>query len=179
MIILALFEKTGTCRVFNSFNVAEEQYGVSSLYSRPSQIDERITNLESASAAVYWWLKDRGEPIKAPPKTTDRVVLAEWIFENGVAHGNKVFSTPASKAKAGFRVDLEAAKRNLENKEVPKQVTQICSFFVEQKFDFYTKKELRQMCLTYSYMKHVKTKQDPWRIFRYYSPTLKELGVIT
>jgi hypothetical protein len=83
----------------------------------------------------------------------------------------------------GYTIDLIRANEAIEAIrakviKMPKQVVGILQVLVGEEFDFYTAAEMQRLANTARFYKHVSTTQDGWRIFRYYTPQLRELGVL-
>ena len=78
---------------------------------------------------------------------------------------------------AGFVVDLQAAQQTIdlvEKKQIklPKQAVAIAKRFIDEQFDFYTSEEMRKFMSSSRTVMAINTRQDPWRIFRYYRKAL-------
>jgi hypothetical protein len=131
-----------------------------SLHPRPKLLDDAD---DATIAAAFWQLATRAkEFIRRPPAS----------------------STDKKKGKpTGFIVDLvrcHIALEAIKTREikVPQQVRSLIEVLAEQEFDYYDLKEMQRLCNSSAFYMKVKTAQDGWRIFRYYAPQLKELGVI-
>jgi hypothetical protein len=109
--------------------------------------------------------------------------LAETIWRVGWILGDLVTRPPNARSMPGFLVDLKRCKAVLAEWEgktlkLPKQAAMIVSRLVEESYDFYTEDEMVKFMEGWKTVKAINTKQDPWRIFRYYRPALTELGVL-
>ena len=111
------------------------------------------------------------------------------FWQLAVNAGNAVKKIPAAASEkkrgrpAGYRIDLVQANVVLEQiktreVKVPAQVRSLIELFTEQEFDYYTLAEMQRLCNSSAFYKLITTKQDGWRIFRYYAPTMTQLGVL-
>lgn len=115
------------------------------------------------------------------------MVVSFWELAVNAGNHVKKLPAPASEKKrgrpAGFRIDLVQANVVLENiktreVKVPAQVRAMIELFTKQEFDYYTLAEMQRLCNSSQFYQHINTKQDGWRIFRYYTPMMTELGVL-
>lgn len=137
-------------------------------------------------------VKARNGSLHKRPKYHDddpAEVLYKAFWQLATNAGNIVKVQPAAASEkkrgrpSGYRIDLVQANVVLEavktrEIKVPLQVRQMIEFFTEQEFDYYTLAEMQKTCNSSAYYMHVKTTQDGWRIFRYYTPLMTELGVL-
>lgn len=99
-----------------------------------------------------------------------------WVYHPPYATANKSSRAPLA---SGFQVDLEKAAKHLQNPpDVPPQVMAIVRALHDNRHDFYTKEEMQQFMLQMQADRKLKTKQDPWRILRYYRNTLANMQVL-
>lgn len=119
----------------------------------------------------------------------DEKTMAEAFWKLAINAGNLVRSMPAAANEkkrgrpAGYSIDLVQANvqlmaLNAREIKAPSQVKQMIEFFTEQEFDYYTLAEMQKITNSSAFYQKVKTTQDGWRIFRYYTPMLKEMGVL-
>lgn len=119
----------------------------------------------------------------------DEQTMAEAFWRLAINAGNMVRSMPAAASEkkrgrpSGYSIDLvqaNVALQALQTREIkaPAQVKQMIEFFTAQEFDYYTLPEMQKVCNSSAFYQAVKTTQDGWRIFRYYTPMLKEMGVL-
>ncbi len=202
-----IFERTGSARVFASLNLAQEWYGNKvRYYTGPKALMERFADyelLDLYTNLVSWhWDKvlHDGSPTQPGPiyskknrmffphphncGSLDKSELAKTILQFCDECAEHVGKPPRAEQKPGYTIDLKKAKQVMDAHEhgqlkVPKQVMGLVDALVDASFDFYTKEEMRSTCNTVAFLRRLKTKQDPWRIFRYYTPQLVELGVVT
>jgi len=94
---------------------------------------------------------------------------------------------PASEKKrgrpTGFSIDLVQANvvlSAIKAREIkaPAQVRAVIELLTNKEFDYYTADEMKRLCNSSEFYKAVCTEQDGWRIWRYYQPMLRELGVV-
>lgn len=115
--------------------------------------------------------------------------MAEAFWRLAVNAGNIVKAKPTASVEkkrgrpTGYNIDLVQANvvlQALQTREMkaPAQVKQMIEFFTEQEFDYYTLAEMQRTCNSSAFSMKVKTVQDGWRIFRYYTPMLREMGVL-
>ena len=55
---------------------------------------------------------------------------------------------------------------------MPKQAAAIIRRLGEERHDFYSKEEMQRFMSSVKTLQAINTKQDPWRIFRYYRQVL-------
>ena len=104
------------------------------------------------------------------------------IWELAMDAGDKVRSAPQQESlpplRKGFVINLPSIKAVLADTTIPKQARALAQLFLTEQFDFYTSEEMRTLMKTQRAYAALKTRQDAWRIFRYYRPTLVTNGVI-
>ena len=204
----AIFARTGVVRLFKSYNLAQAVFPgfAHGLFTRSSEIKGRIAPDQQRKLfdKVLGWAEDRGGsdprcPILIPlhrkwfveyGKYPEDIPAAIWelAFTYGdwtrrVTLGNEEDGAPAAR-KAGYTVDLEACRRLIAQVgsgalNAPRQSVAIAQVLVNEGFDFFTAEELQALTRTVRFIVAMKTKQDPWRIMRYYSPLLVQYGCIT
>ena len=200
MPYIIYFPNTGTARVFESYNLAQANYPKQPILSGPNMVppekalewyEALFENLDSAGTH-FTYGTERVTSIKSSttyPKPRyaeglDTKALQETFWRLAVDCGDRVNrhlrnNETKGKRASGFRVDLVAANATLASQTpMPEQARSIIQFLTEQEYDFYTREEMIRTCHSLAFIKHVKTKQDPWRIFRYYGPLLTKLGVL-
>jgi hypothetical protein len=149
--------------------------------------------------AAGYLTHDGSRNVKAPNGTVhkkpkwhdddDEQTMAEAFWRLAINAGNMVRTMPAAASEkkrgrpSGYSIDLVQANVQLmalQTREVkaPSQVKQMIEFFTAQEFDYYTLPEMQKICNSSAFYQTVKTTQDGWRIFRYYTPMLKEMGVL-
>lgn len=118
--------------------------------------------------------------------TPAQMAMAFWKLATSQTAVSKLIA-PASEKKrgrpTGYTIDLVQANVALEaikvrEIKVPLQVRQMIELFTKQEFDYYTLPEMQRLSNSSAFYAAVKTTQDGWRIFRYYTPILRELGVL-
>lgn len=155
---------------------------------------------------LFHWVDSAGylthdgtKTAKAPNGTThkkpkwhdddDEQTMAEAFWKLAINAGNAVKTMPAAASEkkrgrpSGYNIDLVQANVQLmalqtRDIKAPAQVKQMIEFFTEQEFDYYTLAEMQKIANSSAFYKKVKTSQDGWRIFRYYTPMLREMGVL-
>jgi hypothetical protein len=156
--------------------------------------------------AMFEWIDATGHltfvdgvEIKAPdgslhkrPKYHDdddaeTVAKAFWKLANASAKAITKQPLPSSEKKrgrpTGYSIDLVQANVALDairsrEVKVPEQVRAVIELLTNKEFDYYTADEMKRLCNSSEFYKKVRTEQDGWRIWRYYQPMLRELGVV-
>ena len=199
--------QTGATRLFRSYNLAQEWFPNAFLIVRPKQFLETPNHLREPIPLInqYWamfsWAESRDsftvldehtyitknstKPFTHPRSAHQLDNLEDVLWDLAFTIGNWVYrppgqslvSSPQQVLKQGFQVDLEAAKRFL-NEKAPKQAKVIAQCLVNNAYDFYTEQEMRQALLEMVAQRQLKTTQDSWRILRYYRPLLAQHGVL-
>lgn len=186
---LIFFPETGVARKFRSYDQAQEHYPGHDVLAGPIAVP--LDAVEYWYEQLFDWAVDRdslrvgtsqatsadGRHHPSPsnldhPKTSRE---AFWRLAESVA------DTVSFKKKDGYMVNLARCDSLLANRELevlPTQAWSIVEFFAEERRDYYTRDEMRRLCNTVAFLVKVKTRQDPWRIFRYYRPTLTHIGVL-
>lgn len=204
----AIFARTGVVRLFKSYNMAQAVFPgfAHGLFTRSSEIKGRTTPEQQRKTfdMVLAWAEDRGGSDERCPMLSPRhqhwfdnyqdypddlpAAIWELAFAYGdwtrrATLGNEEDGAPAAR-KAGYTVDLEACRRLITDVgsgsiSAPRQSVAIAQVLVNEGFDFFTAEELQALTRTVRFIVAMKTKQDPWRIMRYYSPLLVQHGCIT
>lgn len=200
MNYVVFFPRSGAVRVFDSYNLAQANYPNLPIITGPSDIpkDQVLTWYEN----LFEYLDAEGKHfnhgsthVTANGKVFEKPRYAEdhftaqnlqsMFWELAITCGNRVSRLNASneirrgKRPVGFRIDLIRANEVLAaNPKLPKQAMAIIRFLVEQEHDYYTRDEMIRLCNTVPFLQALKTRQDPYRIWRYYTPTLAKLGVV-
>jgi len=210
------FPNMGTCRVFDSYNLAEATYpkqpiiqqgGVLAAFRAFKKANPKNDQtIHDWYEKLFEWIDSTGrlefidgKIVKSPsgsihrrPKyhdDDDEQTMAEAFWKLAINAGNFVRSQPAPANEkkrgrtAGYSIDLVQANvqlsaLNARDIKAPAQVKQMLEFFTEQEHDYYTLAEMQRICNSPQFYMKVKTTQDGWRIFRYYTPMLKQMGVL-
>jgi len=197
------FPQTGAVRVFESYNLAQATYPRQSILVGPDSVpaDKALTWYEQ----LFEYLDAEGkhfvhgdsyvtsnEGRKTFPKirtaeTWDANGIRQAFWELAVTCGNRVTKYAPNnetgkrgKKVTGYHIDLTRANEVLADTEtlLPDQAKAIIRFLTEQEFDYYTRDEMIKTCNGVKFIQAVKTRQEPWRIWRYYAKTLSTPGLI-
>jgi hypothetical protein len=203
MSYIIFFPRSGACRVFESYNLAQANYPNHAILTSSNDIPLGEAHLWYEN--LFEYLDAEGKHFvygmeavtsKITPRTFWKPRYAEakltpiqfqsafWDLANEC--GDKVSRHNVSneqgrkgKRPMGFRIDLVRANEVLAaSPKLPKQAVAIVRFLTEQEFDYYTRDEMIRLCNSVPFLQAIKTRQDPYRIWRYYSPTLHKLGVL-
>lgn len=114
--------------------------------------------------------------------------MADWFWKLAVATpAIKAENTPSSMKRkgrpTGFTIDLVMANVVLDRirareTKVPAQVRGIIEYLTQQEFDYYSAQEMQRAAESPAFHKQINSVQSGWRIWRYYTPLLRELEVI-
>ena len=168
--------KTGAVRAFSSYNMAQEWFSQNAfLIVRPDQFNDIVDHKGRAVPLVTTYDRmhtyKHGFPGAKPEPTPDdcwalAIEVADYVKRppGGVDENP---TTHAVLAK-GFQVNLEHECPP----SLPKQVKAISAALKARRFDFYTTEEMKAFMIEMVAERTLKTKQDPWRIFRYYRPMM-------
>ena len=201
--------QTGATRLFLSYNLAQEWFPNAHLIVRPSGFNDVVNHkgepipLHYQYNAMFNWRprllcldentyfnKDH-EILVAPhsfhqldeSEQLDMLWRLAWSIGNLVTappYGSEVKHNPTAQAvlRQGFVIDLDAAEQ-AHDTDLPKQAKAIAAGLHKAQYDFYTESEMREFMLNLVAERVLKTKQDPWRILRYYRKDLTHHGVFT
>lgn len=202
MITAVIFNETGVVRLFNSYNLAQAVFPNCEhrFFNRPSELVAKSKNLPLTYERVLAWCLDRSDSRVGPkvehwhwpiPVDWSSADIANELWRlamlcGDLTKGAQTLSTPDDgkmKMVPGYVIELGVAKQLFDdwmNKvvSVPKQAAMIAKWFADEGYDFYTKDEMVKCTGKVSFILAIKTKQDPWRIMRYYTPLLERYGVI-
>lgn len=182
MNYLVVFPTTGVCRAFTHFNLIQEWYNACTApVLRPSDLADLRDHKGKVIplSEVHMNIARRNHSnvgYDGDPETTWKMAhaVAEVINRPPRQDPNP---SPQQVLRQGFLVDLNTAKTAIEEK-MPKQAKVIVQCLIKAGYDFYTETEMRQLMLQAQADRVLKTKQDPWRILRYYRPLLSNMGVL-
>ena len=193
MEAILLNERTGTMRVFSSLNLAEAIFGIGRPITGPTDLLKRYPGdkLYVIYENCYAWCNER-KPIPntfvTPRQAWDMLdtkQVADSIWVLGRELGDRTTRIPkvqegdGKPTSAAYVVDLRMAQAILASKkDLVKQARQLIQVLVNEGYDFYTKTEIRRVLNSPKACQTIKSRQDNWRIFRYYRPILKDLGVL-
>ena len=185
---------TGEIRLFDSYNHAQDLFPNAKISKDGSRadrdayealFDRHYSSFKSVGTEGVTTSDGRTHP--TPTALEEQAILhpdapteAFWDLAHSVGDRPKASAKRdgGRKRNVNYHVSLTAAKAFIQDHH-PEQAKGICKFFVEQGFDYYTHEEIIEEVQKVAFLKHVHTAQDPWRIFRYYRPLLKENGVIS
>jgi hypothetical protein len=184
---LVFFPTSGVCRKFDNFNLAQAAYPNRDVLVDPSTVS--FKDYEE----FFEWVDSRDQFKHGQTHATH--VLSSTVhpkprhIENlPLSHTQSAFWELARVAadsvtkigrKNGYTVDLPRIHELIAAQhKMPGQALSICQFLANQEYDYYTKEEMRALCASYRFIAAIDTRQNPWRIFRYYRPLLTQLGVL-
>lgn len=201
MTYAVFFPSTGAVRLFEAYNLAQATYPKQPILQGHHQVprdkahlwyerlfeyfDSEGKHFRHGTEAVTVQSKTFWKPRYAEEKL-DADLVAQAFWQLAETCGNKVTKYAANnqdgkkgKRKQGYTVDLVRANEVLaESPKMPTQALSIIRFLTEQEHDFYTRDEVIKMCNSVKFIQAMKTRQDPWRIWRYYTKDLIKLGVL-
>lgn len=100
---------------------------------------------------------------------------ADWVEEPP----SWVKQTEEGKKQKVYHIDLDRAKLALEHNDMRiKQLKALVQLLINEDAMLLTEEEVKALVTSSKFYKLAKTKQDPWRIFRYYRQWLVEYDVI-
>lgn len=191
MLTIAFFPQTGSVRLFQSYNLAQEWFPSHYLITRPHEFHDHPVpgNTPKFTAEECYQSMAARHSDKVPYGFRDLHIdpgeacfaLAEIVGERvntaPYAAYARLDDAPTSVLKRGFNIDLVKAKAAMEAK-IPKQARVLARVLYEAQHDFYTKDEMQKFVGSPAVWTKLNTKQDPWRIFRYYRNHLVQHGAI-
>lgn len=200
------FPRTGAARVFESYNLAQATYPRMDVLAGPESVPasealiwyEQLFEYLDAEGKHFQHgtthvtlARDQSQmfPKVRVAEERDALDLRETFWRLATTCGDRVTkyapnneSVKRGKRKVtGYAIDLVRANAALVDPSIPQMPAQaraIVEFLTEQEFDHYTRDEMIRVCSSVAFLRKIKTRQDPWRIWRYYSPLLHRLGVI-
>ena len=204
MITAVIFQETGVVRLFNSYNLAQAVFPNCEhrFFNRPSELAAKLgpQKLRLNYERVLAWCLDRSDRKVGPTVThwhwpvpvdwSDADIANElWRLATmcgDLTKGTNTLSAPEDgkmKIVPGYVIELSIAKQLFDDwanklESIPKQAAMIAKWFADEGYDFYTKDEMVKCTGKVSFIMAISTKQDPWRIMRYYTPLLERYGVI-
>ena len=201
MITAVIFMETGVVRLFDSYNQAQAIFPNCEhrFVTRPSELVAKFKLPRTYERVLAWALERADERVGPAPTNwmwppspgwTD-ADYANRIWSLAMECGDMtrssfVISQPAEgkmKRDPGYVINVDLAKTIYQGwvdktVKLPKQAVMIAKWFADEGYDFYTKDEMLRNSSKVSFILAIATKQDPWRILRYYTPALVALGVI-
>ena len=91
-----------------------------------------------------------------------------------------VRETEKVKRQKVYHIDLDKAKEALSHDDMRiKQLKALIQLLINEDAMMLMEEEIKSLVNSTKFFKLTKTKQDPWRIFRYYRQWLIEYGVIS
>lgn len=197
---LVFFPQTGACRHFDSYNLAQASYPRQPILTGLDDIpvakalhwyEQLFEYADSAGKhfthgtthVTHVQTKDTFPKVRTAEDLEEpQLLTAFWNLALAVADRVTRDHTKGRKGKrpTGYKIDLVKANEALADTslKIPDQARAIIAWLTNQEFDYYTREEMIRHCHSVIFLKAIKTKQDPWRVWRYYGPLLTKLGVL-
>jgi hypothetical protein len=178
--VLVLFTETGVARLFATLQEVGRRYTWSiyrhDVYVSAAHLSAKVPTETLRSLAEKVGLDTTGSSLE----------VATILWNHYQQHGDRVTnrrlnlsSNSADEDKYLVRVDLLKDERVAELlTTLPKQAQVIAKALADAERSTYTEEELVKFSSDLLLTGKLKTKQDPFRVVRYYAPALYDLGVM-
>lgn len=178
--VMVLFHQTAVIRLFPSLEQVGGFYSWSvyraNVFINAGQLAARLTTKQLVTVCTKLELP---VDLKAPS-----LILAKELWAWGQANGDRVERAGTARSDAReelYTVNVQLLKDpDMEGliKTLPHQARVIAKALADAEKTSYTVEELSSLGNRLVASTQLKTKQDPFRVIRYYMPTLYDLGLV-
>ena len=184
--VVVLFHRTGVCRLFEKLDAVGNWYSADaysrSVYVSPRQMSARLTDGQMLACISRMCLESF---VQARASEASGLDLANILWSVCQRHGDLVSREAPQATRESesnkYHVNLtllrsDETKSTLDKQ--PKQCRVVAEALYRHSESIVSDDEMDSLARRTHTAGLLKTKQDPCRIFRYYLPTLAQLGLV-